>query len=311
MNIQNKLKKTRIQAYRMNERPPEPDLNTEIELASDDDFQYFENSKRYSERDVRVLKDADVCLVGKRGGEIVFHTCVALNSFNPPGTSLPISLGEGDSYVYNAKTETEYRGEKIFQDAHEWRIWKLYDLGVRRLYSEVDSSNQASLRATEKVGFEKCGERHTITINDSDIHIIIGENIYQTTIKLHPGVYVARTYDDRFTRITSEIEPYVEDWVRNDSNIVLFGAGNHTKRLLQETDIAAVVEYAIDDDEAKIGTKLSEKDVQVYSTEELNKKPSDSVVICSESFQNEMVERVRKYSENVPIITLYPHVSEV
>lgn len=309
INLKNELKTTVIQKVELGEKPSKPRTDFQIRKATDEDFSYFKESNRYSDKDVKILSNADICVVVRKDGDVVHHNCIAIESFQPPGTSLPINISEREAYVYNAKTETEYRGKNIFQRAHEWRICELFDLGIRRIYSEVNYSNKASLRATEKVGFERCSKRYTLSVGKFNVHVITGPNIYSDTIELPSSdILFAKTYDDRFTRITSELETYVNRWMENDKEIVLFGSGIHSKKIIRSTELNSIVRYAIDDDESKIGSDIPGTSISVYPIEKITEDTPDVVIICSESFQSEMISRIKKYSDDVDIVVLYPHV---
>jgi len=303
------IKKTVIQSLELNEKPPMSETELQIRKATEEDFDYFETSDKYSDRDVQILRNAEICVVVRKNGKVAHHTCIAIASFKHPRTPLPININKDEAYVYNTWTEKEYRGEGIFRRAHVWRARHLFDLGKRRLYSEIDSLNQASLKATAKLGFEKCGKRYTIGVGKYDVHIITGKNIYSETVALPSSdIHFAKTYDDRFTRITSELKPYVEKWKENDSKVVLFGAGNHATKIISLTELSSIVSYAIDEAESKIGENVSNTSIPVYPVEKITEDNPDVVIVCSEAFQNDMASRLKEYSDTIDIVVLYPHV---
>lgn len=309
MSLDEDVRTTVIQLLEINEKPSKAQLDLQIRKAKEEDFHYFENSDRYSDRDIKTLKDADICVIVRKNGEVIHHTCIATKPFKHPRIPLPINIGEKKAYVYNIWTKKEHRGEGIFQKSNEWITEQLFNLGIDKLYIEIDSLNQASLKATAKLGFERSGKRYTIGVGKFEVHIITGENIYSETVELPSSdIHFAKTYDDRFTRITSELEPYVEKWKENDTDVVLFGAGNHAKKIISHMELSSIVSYAIDDAQSKIGSEIPDTSIPVYPVEKITEDPPDVVIVCSEAFQSDMVSRIKDYSNAGDIIVLYPHV---
>ncbi|MCY4732127.1 hypothetical protein KY092_16320 [Natronomonas gomsonensis] len=311
MNIGSEIKETRIGKYERPEEIPDPDPNVEIKKASENDFDYFKESKKYSSEDVRLLTTSDICAVAKKGDDVVCHVCVATKSFQPPGTDLAISLSKHEAYIYKGLVEKKHRNEGIFQSIHK-RLYRVLDQNIQVIYNEVDSLNEPSLRAVKKGGFKKCGERYTISSGDSKYHIINGWNIYQDTLELSsPDLHIAKTENKKFRRIESELEPYVNRWAKEDSDIVLFGAGNHAKEILRRVKEKSVIKYAIDEDSTKHNTNVPGAEIPIHPIQKIAKYPPDAVVICSEAYQSEMVSRIQQHSTGAEIIVLYPQVSKI
>lgn len=312
MMLKDDLKATVIQSLTLTEVPEKPETELEVGIATKDDFYYFESSDEHSKRDVQILQNADICVVVRDGDEVVHHNCIALKSFQPPRTPLEIDIEDSEAYVYNGWTTKPYRGKGVFKIAHTWRSHHLYELGIHSLYSEIDARNTPSLKATQKFGFQKVGERHTIDSGEFAVHMITGKSIYSNAIDITTligDIEIAKTHEDRFLRIEQELEKYIDQWSESGKEVVLFGSGNHAQKIVDQTELDKLVNYAVDEDQSKIGSNIPNTKIPVFSIEKLSNKNPDIIIICSEAFQNDMATRARAKSETTDIIVLYPHVS--
>lgn len=312
MALEDDLKTTIIKSLTLEDKPEKPETPYEIRTATDDDFNLINSLPEHSERDLQILQEADLCTIVRDGLDIVHHTCMALKSFQHSRVPLPIELQKTDAYVYNVWTKKSHRGQGIFQTVQSWLADQLYKSNIQNVYTEIDELNEPSQRAFQKAGFQKTGERHTIDAGEYTVHVISGESIYQntTTLTTQMGdIEIAKTRDYRFERIEQELKPYIEQWNNGGNDVALFGSGNHAKKILDRTELGSVVGYAVDEDSEKIGSKISDSDIPVVPLDKLSEEPPDTVVICSEAFQNYMATRAKAKLQAKEIVVLYPHVS--
>jgi len=312
MKLEDDLKTTIIKAHTLSKKPEVPETDYQIRKADREDFNYFKSSDKYSKRDIQILQNADVCVVVRDGDSIVHHNCIALESFQHPTIPLEIDLEDTEACSYNSWTAKSHRGQGIFQDAIAWRARYVYDQGIRCIYGHIGEQNKASLKATRKAGWEKSGEIHTVDAGEFEIHMITGKSIYADTVELTTqigDIELAKTRDNRFSRIARELEEYIDQWSESDDEVVLFGSGNHAQKIIDRTDLESLVSYAVDEDSSKTGSNVPNSDIPVRSIDELSKNDPNVVIICSEAFQSDMAARARAKSETANIIVLYPHVS--
>lgn len=85
--------------------------------------------------------------------------------------------------------------------------------------------------------------------------------------------------------------------------ISIYGAGEHTKYLIEQFNILDKVEYFVDSDLKKQGKYFFDK--LIISPEEIKQKDIKNVLISSHDFEDEIYQKLKKMFPSLNIITIY------
>jgi len=290
--------------------PQENSRRKKINVLTEEDIKYYNKSKKYSDIDIKRLREADHCIIARKEGRPVHHTCIAVSQpFEHPRKELPINIGTNEGYVYNVKTETEYRGQGIASEVLKYIEQFAAKQGIKRIYADVDANNNASQKLFQKSGYERSGRVHHLQYNSLTFVVTTNVKFYHNSYKIPLfDLYISKYRSSRRDRIQSRISEYAAMWQEENESVVLFGAGNHAKEVLEVEGVKSSVSYAVDESTDKIGTTLSHREVPVRPLNALGKSPPDVIVICSRAFQQEMAARVEEQDISARILTLYPTV---
>ncbi len=284
--------------------------NIDIGMLSPQDLQYYTESKKYSSIDVNRLREADYCIIARQEGHPVHHSCISTSQyFEHPRKELAIDICANGGYVYNVKTETEYRGQGIALEVLKYIDRFATTEGIERIYADVDAKNHASKKLFQKSGYTICGILDYIQYGSLSFVINRGTKFYYNSYRILPfNIHLSKYRSSRRRRIQSDISECASVWQEQNRSVVLFGAGNHAEEVLEVESVRFSVSYAVDESTDKIGTTLSGGEVPVRPLDAISENPPDIVVICSRAFQQEMVTRVKEYDKFPRILTLYPTV---
>lgn len=83
----------------------------------------------------------------------------------------------------------------------------------------------------------------------------------------------------------------------------IYGAGEHTKYLIEKFDISDRIEYFIDSDSKKQGKYFFDK--LIISPEEIEQKNIKNILISSRDFENEIYNKLKVLFPKLNLITIY------
>ncbi len=100
------------------------------------------------------LADTNGCYLVLEGGRIVHSSWVSTGSTWTREIRMFLSPPEGEAYIYESLTRPEMRGRGIYPFALRGICAHLARRGVHRAWIGVEASNDSSIRAIQKGGFE-------------------------------------------------------------------------------------------------------------------------------------------------------------
>ncbi len=109
--------------------------------------------------------------------------------------------------------------------------------------------------------------------------------------------------------IAGRLRALADEWEGSDARIAIYGAGVHTRFLLDLVDLSPRVSCLLDSDPAKAGREYL--GWRVYRPEDLSGLNVEAVIVSSKPFHREMVARIRPIAERagVQVIELYPEAA--
>lgn len=108
------------------------------------------------------LLDGDRCLVGYLDGRPVNYRFLALRVRRFPGVRT--RLGDGHAHIYRGFTIERLRGLGVNQAALSTLLARCRDMGLARVFADVDLTNASSLRSVRNVGFRDVGTFDVIRV---------------------------------------------------------------------------------------------------------------------------------------------------
>jgi 2-polyprenyl-3-methyl-5-hydroxy-6-metoxy-1,4-benzoquinol methylase len=105
--------------------------------------------------------------------------------------------------------------------------------------------------------------------------------------------------------LKKRLSGYIQKWDRQKSRLAIYGAGNHTRYLLNLFDLTKNVVAILDSDPGKYGKNFLRW--QISNATLLEKGRIDAVIISSKAFEDEIYRRIKKYEEiyGVEIVRCY------
>ncbi len=91
--------------------------------------------------------------------------------------------------------------------------------------------------------------------------------------------------------------------LNNKNRISIYGAGEHTRYLLENFNLLEKVDYFIDSDSKKWGTSFFDR--TVLSPMEIKEKKITDILISSHDFEKEIYDTINKFANNINIFTIY------
>lgn len=127
----------------------------------------------------------------------------------------------------------------------------------------------------------------------------------------------AHLYDNKIQegdRLIKELgyrlKSWVSNWAREQQRVVVYGAGQHTKNILELADFQQVnVVGLVDGDPQKQGKVFN--GYQVFRPQDMLDLRPDAILISSYAHQNEIADSLRAKFPAESIFTLYDHVFEL
>lgn len=106
--------------------------------------------------------------------------------------------------------------------------------------------------------------------------------------------------------LRARFEPLVAAWARDGARVAVYGAGEHTRFLLDLVDLRPCLVALLDGDPAKHGEHIH--GLPVHAPEELASLRLDGVVLSSQPFQEEMFARIAPLAEahGTTVVRCYP-----
>jgi len=106
--------------------------------------------------------------------------------------------------------------------------------------------------------------------------------------------------------LRERLEPRVRGWVEGGRRVGVYGAGEHTRYLLDLVPLRGIVRAILDGDPAKLGSRFL--DWEVRAPEEAGALGLDAVVLSSRPFQDEMEERLAPTAaeHGIEVLRCYP-----
>lgn len=123
-----------------------------------------------------------------------------------------------------------------------------------------------------------------------------------------------RRYARERERLEGELRerfaPLLSAWTRDDARVAVYGAGEHTRFLLELIALRPHLVALLDGDPAKHGRRIH--GLPVHAPEELAALRLDAVVLSSEPFQEEMFARVAPLAEasGTQVVRCYPRPAQ-
>ncbi|MFC1585753.1 methyltransferase domain-containing protein [Fibrobacterota bacterium] len=121
-----------------------------------------------------------------------------------------------------------------------------------------------------------------------------------------------------FRRYEKELDAYLRNLERffteavADEQCIFYGAGSSTVLLLNlNKKIKKYIKSVVDSSENKIGKKISGTDIIVEAPATIKKDECQNIVICSDEFFEEIVEKVKSYKTDFNYLKIYPNFSKV
>lgn len=105
------------------------------------------------------------------------------------------------------------------------------------------------------------------------------------------------------SRIGEIIKPELDECRRQHKKIAVYGAGAHTRFLLDAFDISDVIDCLIDSDPKKAFTKF--RNWSVYPPQDIKKLAIDAILISSHNYEGEIFRTIRKYDKSIKILRCY------
>ncbi|MCZ6598924.1 MAG: class I SAM-dependent methyltransferase [Planctomycetota bacterium] len=101
------------------------------------------------------------------------------------------------------------------------------------------------------------------------------------------------------------LAPWIARWEAESKRVAIFGAGVHTRFLLDLIDFGACVACVLDSDPAKRGTRFLRWDV--HGPDEAAALGLDAIVVSSQAYQEEMLQAVAHLEgSGVELVGCYP-----
>lgn len=100
------------------------------------------------------LSDSTHCFLVESGGRIVHATWVTTSGAWTREVGGYLVPPEGDAYIYESFTRSDARGRGVYPFALRHIVAWGQKEGIRRLWVGVEASNEPSLRAVAKAGFD-------------------------------------------------------------------------------------------------------------------------------------------------------------
>jgi ribosomal protein S18 acetylase RimI-like enzyme len=288
----------------------EPNINIDIDYLSSQDLSEVSNSGYVGANDSTTLADADICVVAKFNDHIIHHTCIAIESFVPPRSTLKLHIPENDAFVYAVETDREYRGEKVALAVLGWIEQKLSNMGIERLFTYVWEGNKSSQNLFKKAGYSISGSIHSKLASPTEsCYIIVSEQkIFDESPVIHSNLIKIYRSEVKDLHEVS-IGLINAKKMFESSNVALFGAGGHSCKLAESSvPLGNWISVVFDNDPNKQGNTFDPINVPIRSPTELTYNKIDYVIISSKAYQDKMVEQVRDINSEIKIVTLYPEV---
>lgn len=168
------------------------------------------------------------------------------------------------------------------------RLLRLFGLRVEAL-ERVEGP--ALLAAARKVGRE---EAWRVSVADDRGEVVEAIERY------------ARERETFEAGLRERFAPWLERWSREGARVAVYGAGEHTRFLLDLLPLRPHVVALLDGDPRKHGSRVH--DLPVHAPEELGSLAVDAVVLSSEPFQEEMAARIAPLAaaSGASVVRCYP-----
>jgi hypothetical protein len=111
----------------------------------------------------RAASGHDLCLAALHGERLASYSWYARNFIEGQHhVGVPMTYPADVAYMYNAFTNPEYRGRRLFSMGIALALKELAEHGVAKLITTINSSNFASLQSCRRLGFSSVGRVLTI-----------------------------------------------------------------------------------------------------------------------------------------------------
>jgi GNAT superfamily N-acetyltransferase len=162
-------------------------IPTEIEFISDMSFLKTEDSTTRGHINFDIFKYrfncGDICCVAKFEGKIVSYCWISLNGGYIEEIDRNINLKNNEIYLYDAFTESEFRGKSIFPCILTAILKYGRQKGYHKSLIFALSSNHPSLRAIKKAGFGRFQSVYFVSIYNKTFCKIGGVKNGESCIK--------------------------------------------------------------------------------------------------------------------------------
>jgi len=198
------------------------------------------------------------------------------------------------------------------------------------LFIEVPDSTKAVAQAAEFYSFEhlshftkgtlsKLLNKHGLSI--VEYHTYVSVSNLRCVAKKVNDFIDKEVFDDReellialqkykrerevfIEKLRRKIDPIIHEWKIANKRIAIYGAGIHTRFLLNIFDLGDLVCCLIDSDSKKWTNKF--KDWNIYSPTQIPNLKIDAILISSHDFESEIYETIEANNFNsIPVFTCY------
>ena len=258
------------------------------------------------------LQDADLSFVAREKGKAVHHTCVSLKSFIRPGSHQQLYVGDSEAYIYEVYTHDAYRGFGIGLDVLNFINNYLYNMNIRRVFTYVANDNTGSKRLFHKAGYLIHGRKYLLNFFHRNIWIVLSKRrcFADPYIFRLPFVQVYRSTLPDMERIDIEMKPFVKEWEKKNLSVALFGAGAHSRLLLENISFPRhLIRYVFDNDPKKQGRVFGPLRLIIHNSDRIIPINPDVIIVSSKNFQEEIsLQLLNDPSVNARIVRCYPMV---
>ena len=261
----------------------------DIGLLKENDLQCFaERGKSL----LSTLRDADLCFVAREKKKAIHHTCVSLKSFIRPGSHEKIFVGNKEAYIYEVFTNGTYRGHGIAVDVLNYINKYLRRLSITKIFTYVANDNVGSKKLFHKAGYLLYGRQYLINLGRKNIWFVLSKRrcFAKPCIFRLPFIQVYHAILPDMERINIEIKPFVKEWKKSNLTVALFGAGGHSRLIVENcSSLRYLIRYVFDNDPKKQGRSFDPLRLIINDPVKIKPINPDVIIISSKNFQDEII----------------------
>ncbi len=131
---------------------------------------------------------------------------------------------------------------------------------------------------------------------------IVARNYNKTTYTSNI-IQLFKQYQQLKRNFAKTMSCKIENKIHKVSSFSVYGAGDHTRAILEKFNFLDKIEYFIDSDPNKWGERFYDK--EIISPENISALKLKNILIYSHDFEDEIYDTIKRISPGINIITIY------